>query len=79
MQHLAELLASYSPTHSLRSSDQHLLVILKTNLETFEDISFEVAAPRLWNAAPQDRRCATSIVSFNHNLKTYLFKQTFHL
>ena len=42
---LKELLVPYMSSHSLRSSDQHLLTFLKTRLKAYGDGSFSKAAP----------------------------------
>ena len=52
--YLKDLLVPYVPSRRLRSSDKALLDIKKSRLVTFGDRSFEVAAPRLWNALPID-------------------------
>ena len=45
---------------------------------TLGDRSFQVAAPKLWNALPHDIRIITNITSFTSHLKTYLFKIAYY-
>ena len=40
---------------------------------TLGDRSFSFASSSVWNSIPNDVRCAPSLSSFNHSLKTYLF------
>ena len=49
--YLAQILQSYHPPRSLRSSDQHLLTVPRTHLR-FTDRSFDVAAPKIWKSLP---------------------------
>ena len=72
--YLASLIEHYSPTRSLRSSDRNLLVIPRCRLNVGAR-AFSVAAPRLWNALPDELRCVDSITSFRAKLKTHLFTQ----
>ena len=74
--YLEDLLEWYTPTRSLRSSDQHLLKVPKTRLKTFGDRSFSKAAPTLWNSLPLPIRSAESLDSFKKQLKTYLFNRS---
>ena len=41
---------------------------------TLGDRSFQVAAPKLWNALPRELRDIPNLHTFKSNLKTYLFK-----
>ena len=63
---------------SLRSTMDHsLLVIPRTKCKTFAARSFSVAAPTLWNNLPKDLRESDTLLSFKHDLKTHLYKETF--
>ena len=75
--YLKDLLVPYVPSRRLRSSDKALLDIKKSRLVTFGDRSFEVAAPRLWNALPIDLRECDSVDIFKKHLKTHLFQMAF--
>ena len=48
--YIVDLLERYTPAGQLRSSSNNLLVMQKSNLKSYGDRSFSVAAPRLWNA-----------------------------
>ena len=56
-QNLPDLIVKHSPVISLRSSQDHnLLVEPKYTRERFGAKSFSVAGPRLWNGLPVDLR-----------------------
>ena len=57
--------------------DQSLLVIPCTKCKTFAARSFSVAAATLWNNLPKDIRESDTLLSFKHDLKTHLYKETF--
>ena len=63
----------------LRSDDQGLLHIPKTNCKTLGDRSFAYAAPQLWNSLPLNVRNCDSISVFKKRLKTFLFRKAFNL
>ena len=56
--YIVDLLERFTPKSQLRSSSNNinLLVIQKSNLKSFGDRSFRVAAPRLWNVLPNSTR-----------------------
>ena len=62
-------------TNNLRSSGGILLAssTLRTKI-TLGDRSFQVAAPKLWNALPCELRDIPNLHTFKSNLKMYLFK-----
>ena len=76
-EYIAELLSPYAPTRALRSMDQHLLCVPKTNLKTFGERCFSASAPKLWNSLPQELRFISSTETFKRQLKTHLFRQSF--
>jgi hypothetical protein len=45
----------------------------KSTTKTYVDKAFSVAAPRLWNALPQDMRSIESLDIFKSKLETVLF------
>ena len=47
---IVDLLQHYTPTRQLRSSSINLLVVAKSNLKSYRNRSFQVAATKLWNA-----------------------------
>ena len=65
-------LQDYTPSRFLRSSEDKQLVVIKTRTH-YGDISFQVAAAKLWNAAPFRIKSIQNIDSFKSKLKTYLF------
>ena len=65
-------LLDYTPSRLLRSSEDKQLVVIKT-LSHYGDISFQVAADKLWNAAPFQLKSIQNIDSFKSKLKTYFF------
>ena len=70
--YLSDLLQSYNPPRSLRSSDKLFLVILKIKTALARrSVSF--AAPSSWNSLPYELRNTKSLPSFTSQLKTYLF------
>ena len=72
-QHLDSLLMNYKPTRSLRSGEEHLLVVPRTKLSSTSR-AFRVAAPKLWNNLPLDIRNSKTMSIFR---KTYLYKQAY--
>ena len=74
--YLSSLLQVYSPTRTLRSMNDNLLVIPSCRLALGER-SFSVGAPKLWNSLNPSVRHAENFTSFKRKLKTDLFRQTF--
>ena len=64
-------LLDYTPSRRLRSSEDKQLVVIKTHTH-YGDISFQVTANKLWNAAPFQLKSIQNIDSFKSKLKTYL-------
>ena len=62
----------------LRSSSTNHLVVCPTRLSTVGDRAFASAAPRIWNSLPDSVTSAPSLQLFQRQLKTVLFKQSFH-
>ena len=73
--YINSLLKNYKPSRNLRSVDQGLLTIPRSNQRTYGDRAFSVAAPKLWNALPLDIRNSGLITLFKCKLKTFLFKK----
>ena len=73
--YINSLLKNYKPSRNLRSVDQGLLTVPKSNQRTYGDRAFSVAAPKLWNSLPLDIRNSGSITLFKCKLKTFLFKK----
>lgn len=74
---ITDLIQLHTPTRSLRSLDQRLLVVPRTYFKTRGDQSFQAVAPRLWNALPLFLHCANSVEFLKKQLKTLLFRQAF--
>ena len=73
-EYLRELLVDYAPCRTLRSSTSNLLVVPKTNMKSYGDRAFSVAAPRLWNSLPNSIKDCDTIASFKKALKTHFFR-----
>ena len=73
--YINRLLKNYKPSRNLRSVDQGLLTVPKSNQWTYGDRAFSVAAAKLWNSLPLDIRNSGSITLFKRKLKTFLFKK----
>ena len=74
--YITEMLIPYRPSRRLRSSDQHLLTVPRTNLK-YGTRAFSVAAPSLWNQLPAHIRATESYERFKVLLKTHLFRTAF--
>ena len=71
--YLSELVSSYTPSRSLRSSSTNLLCRRKTKLLQYGGRSFFSAAPKLWNELPDSVRKCESLDVFKSALKKHLF------
>ena len=56
-EYISHLLKWFSPSHSLRSDSQYLLVVPRTNCKTFGDCAWSVEAQILWDSLPSKLRC----------------------
>ena len=74
--YLADSVQSYTPRRALRSSEQGLLKLNRTNTQ-WGNRAFGIAAARIWNNLPAIIRFNSSINSFKKDLKTHLFKVAF--
>ena len=75
--YIGNLIKKYNPCRSLRSSSKGLLAVPTSNLQTYGDRAFSIAAPKLWNSIPTEVRTIDSLSQFKTFLKTYLFKVRF--
>ncbi len=57
----------------LSSDNQLELVVPRTHLVTYEDMSFSVAAANLWDSIPVVIRLCNTVTTFKICIKTYLF------
>ena len=73
--YLNSLLHNYTPSRTLRSSDQNLLSTppMKTRIGSR---SFRSTGPHLWNSLPPTLRSPTTYTVFRSQLKTHLFRKT---
>ncbi len=76
-EYISELLTEHKPTRSLRSSDQGLLTVPRTNMVTYGDRAFANVAPVLWNSLPSSVREQSTVNSFKVHLKSHLFTNYF--
>ena len=74
--YLCDLLKSYQPTRSPRSSTAHLLDIPRVRTMAGKR-RFSTAAPILWNNLPEHLRNCHDLNQFRLNLKTILYKEAF--
>lgn len=73
--YLNELIKSYLPSRTLRSSDKSQLEIPFSRLK-ITNRSFHIAGPTTWNSLPLHLRQEQDRRKFCSNLKTYLFGLT---
>jgi hypothetical protein len=71
---LASLLTPYEPTRTLRSQEQRLLSVPRTNT-TVATRAFSVFAPSIWNSLPVTIRDSASVSLFQSRLMTHLLAQ----
>ena len=77
---LVDLLRHYTPTRQLRSSSMNLFIEPKSNLKSYGERRFQVAAPRLSNALPHKLKSIKSLDVFKKKqLKTILFREAFYI
>ena len=73
--YLSELVHRYSPTRTLRSSQQALLASsTRASTKFYGERSFSYAAPMLWNNLPVHIRQSSPVNRFKSLLKTHLFE-----
>ena len=61
----------------LRSASTAALIVPATRHSTLGDRAFPVIGTRLWNSLPDDITTATSLLTFRHKLKTFLFRRSY--
>jgi len=62
---------------ALRSAGTNRLSVPSVRLSTVGSRAFEVAAPRIWNALPEETTSAQSLMAFRRQLKSYLFQRSY--
>ena len=70
--YISDLIKEYIPTRNLRSNNQNLLQISRTNTNFYGERAFGTIAARLWNSIPLHIRNAPSVDSFKRALKTFM-------
>jgi len=75
--YLSELISSYVPSRSLRSSNTYLLAIPTGVTSHFSSRSFSVSAPSTWNSLPQHIRSVDRLSTFKRQLKSHFFQSAF--
>jgi len=75
--YIKEMLKVKLADYHLRSSDAPTLIVPKTKCKTLGDRAFTAAAPRQWNALPNQLRSIQNIDLFQRHLKTHFFSQAF--
>ena len=68
--YISDLLVPYQPSRNLRSADTNLLCVPRSQLVTYGDRAFSIAAPKLWNSLPVHLRNCPSLTVFKSGLKT---------
>jgi len=63
--------------NSARRRSSRLRVLSFVRLYTVGCRAFPVAAPRIWNALPEETTSAQSLTSFRQHLKTWLFRESY--
>lgn len=76
--YLSNVLTTYTPARTLRSSSERLLVVPVSNMKTVGHRAFSYAAPTTWNSLPSSLRNQSSLSSFKSNLKFFLFQKAFN-
>ena len=75
--YLNEICTAYQPERTLRSGSRGQLVVNRVD-NAYGARAFSQAGARLWNALPQALRELDSEVAFKKQLKTFLFRRTYH-
>ena len=76
--YLSDLLLSYQPSRTLRSSGTGLLIVPKVRTKTHGEAAFSHYGPQLWNSLPENIRTAETVDIFERRLKTHLFNLVFN-
>jgi len=63
---------------SLRSTGTNRLLVPPVKRSTVGSRAFPVVGPKTWNALPEDVTSSQSEYTFRCQLKTWLFKKSFH-
>ena len=66
--YIENMLKRQCSTGRIRSSQQHTLEVPRTERVSFEDRSFKVIGPRLWNSLPIAIKCSRNLTLFKQSL-----------
>ena len=77
--YLPNILETYKPARSLRSSSKRLLIVPKHHIKTYRLRVFSFIAPRLWNDLPDEIKTIDSMNTFKTKLKTCLFRHGYQV
>ena len=72
--YISNMITTYHPARSLRSSHELLLTVPRTRLRSWGDRTFQFASASEWNALPSSIRNAPSLTMLKKHLKTHLFR-----
>ena len=72
--YISDLLETYKPTRTLRSSSRNLLVIPRSKLKSYGNRAFSASAPKLWNDIPDTIKCRADLL---HNPLSVILELTF--
>ena len=75
--YLTDMVTTYTPVLSLRSSTQRMLVVPRTKLKKVDDRAFTVAGPSVWNCLQSAIKGSGSLYLFKNKLKTHLFRMAY--
>ena len=62
---------------TLRSAATNRLIVPSVKLSTVGSRAFSAAASSIWNLLPEYTVSASTLQSFQHHLKTFLFRRSF--
>ena len=70
--YLSNMLSPARSVRNLRSRNQCLLAVPRTNLVSAGDRAFSVAGPKLWNKLPMHIKQSSNVCVFKRKLKTHV-------
>ena len=76
--YLSDSLQLYQPERNLRSSNQNLLTVTRSQTVTAFH-SFKHSSVSVWHSLSSDIRNSTTLFSFRRQLKRFLFKTAFNI
>ena len=76
--YLRNIIELYKPKTSVVLHSEGQLNLPRSNLVSYGDITFNVAAPAEWNNLRSDLNDCTSYNLFKSKLKTYLFERYYY-